>query len=212
MRLLVKSLAVVVLLAGTACARTAPPDAAAAPAPRPLAGMAAQPVVVVPVQRLGAGDRLGWSAPAGPAPALLRALDDELAFALRERGTAPAWTLPPDVVRTARRSPTLGVDPYAVPVDALVGRVPPELPMALLQPLRAIAALGGQRYVLVPAELRFLPRADGSGEAVLRVSLVDTRGGRQVWAGDVRSDPAITFHRGLLTSLAEHFADLIAAP
>lgn len=228
MRLPVSPLVVALLLAGTSCARASQGGAgaadtagaspasagsgASAPVARPLATMAAQPVVVVPVQRLRADDATGWLAAAGPAPALLRALDDEITFAVRERGTASAWALPPDVVRTARRSPTLGIDPYVMPVDALLGRVPAELPPALIQPLRGIAALGGQRYVLVPAELRFARRADGQGVAVLHVALVDTRGARQVWAGDVHGDPASTFGRGLLTSLAEHFADLIAAP
>ena len=223
MRLSVTSVVALLLLVAPACARTsggaragaaAASAADVAPPARPLASMSAQPVVVVPTQRVHADDATGWLAAAGPRAALLAALDDELAFAVRERGTASAWAWGPDVVRTLRRSPTIAADAHALPVDALLGSrgTPPELPDALVQPLRGIAAVGGQRYVVVPAELRFVRRDDGQGEAVLRVALVDTRGARRVWSGDVRSAPASTFGRGLLASLAEHFADLIAAP
>lgn len=215
MRRLLRPLVLVTLLAGAAACGRKTPAAAEAPAPalRPLEALAGQPVVVVPAQRLRTGDSLGWAAKAGAPRAYLAQLDDELAFAVRERGTASAWAFGPDVARAARRSPTVAGDPYALAVDPLLGEKPREdLGAGLVSQLRSIVAISGARYAVVPAELRFVRRADGQGEAVLRVVLVDTRGSRRVWAVDVRSDPAPGFTRGLLASLAGHFADLIAAP
>lgn len=216
MRLTLRTLALPALLVvgAGACAGRKPAGEAAAPVVRrPLAPFGGAQLLVVPAQRLRADDPLGWGAQAGAARPFLALLDDELARAVRDRGTGSAWTFAPDVVRAARRNPTLAADPHALAVEPLLDpRAEPDLPAALAGPLRGLVALGEARYVVVPAELRFVKRADGQGEAVLRVALVDARLSRRVWAGEVRSDPGTTFTRGLLASLAGHFADLIAAP
>jgi hypothetical protein len=61
-------------------------------------------------------------------------------------------------------------------------------------------------------ELRFDRTPEGQGVAVLRLALLDGRVGDVLWIGDVRSAPASSFSREILTSLAAHSADLIAAP
>ena len=217
----------VALLLG-ACATApdpAPGDSAVggateAPAPaiaRPLADLAAQRVVVVPAQYLRAGDSLGFAAAAGDPAAYLRALDDEIGFALRERGLAGRWILPADAARMAKRNPTFGIDAYALDAGQMRAGVrrgdPPDIPVALAQQLRTLVALGGEgtRLALVPGELRF-GGAPGAGRAVLHVVLVDTRRAQVAWEGDVYGDPVDRFSPALLASVAGNLANLISAP
>ena len=64
-----------------------------------------------------------------------------------------------------------------------------------------------------PVEVRFEKAAvAGQGVVALRVALLDGRLGDVRWIGTVRSDPAPTYSRAVLTSLAAHFADLFTAP
>jgi hypothetical protein len=178
----------------------------------PLAMFRSQPLVVTPVQRLRASDELGWAAAAGDANGQLAALDSAIAVAMRERG-ASGWAFASDVVRSARRNPTMAPDPHALAIDELlVKRLPAQLTGSLGSQLRAIVAFGGQRYVLVPAELRYVRRADGRGEAVLRVVLVDSRLSQPLWSLDVHSAPADAYSRALLAGVANHLADLISPP
>jgi hypothetical protein len=65
---------------------------------------------------------------------------------------------------------------------------------------------------MIPVELSFDRIADGLGVAVLRLAVVDGRTTEIRWLGDIRSEPASTFSRELLTSLVARTADLIAAP
>ena len=183
-----------------ACASKQPkpadPAALETEAPRqaaPLAVFRTQPLVVTPVQRLRGGDVLGWAAAAGDFRGQLAGLDSAIADAARGRGVA-GWAFAPEVERAARRNPTLAPDPHALAVDELLAaKQPPQLAGPLGSQLRALVALDGQRYVLVPIELRYARRVDGQGEAVLRIALVDARLSRPMWTGEVRSAPASTY-------------------
>jgi hypothetical protein len=194
-------------------AREVAPAAEATQPPRaPLASFRVQPLVVTPVQRLRDGDAMGWLATAGEADAQLAALDEELATAARGRGAA-GWAMAAEVERSARRNPTMAPDPHALAIDELLpSRLPAQLAGPLGSQLRALVALGGQRHVLVPIELRYVRRADGLGEAVLRLVLVDTRLARPLWSTEVRSAPADAWSRALLVGVAGQFADLIMPP
>ena len=190
---------------------------APAQAGRPLADLASQRVVVVPAQLLRAGDSLGFAAAAGDRSAYLRALDEEITFALRERGLAGRWIMPAEAARLARRNPTFGVDAHALAAEEMRAGVrrrdPPDIPVALATQLRALVALGGEgsRLALVPGELRFTG-VPGAGRAVLHVVLVDTRRAQVAWEGDVYSDPVERFSPALLASVAGNLANLISAP
>lgn len=183
--------------------------------PRPLAALAAQRVIVTPASSLRASDALGWTSTIPRPRDYLRLLDEEIATALGERGLRTQWVYPADLVRATRGSPTYAVDPYALGTSplrntAVTGGARIGDPLATQ--LRTMIALQeGTRAVLVPVELRFDRDRDGAGVAVLRVALIDGRLGEVRWAGDVKSAPSATFSRGLLTSLAANFADLIAA-
>ena len=209
-----------VLAGATACAsgpsraQAAATSASAASAPvHPLADFARLRVAVAPAQRLRQGDSLGFATAAGDAGAWLAKLDDEITFALGERGLRPGWAMPAEVARALRRNPNFDVDAHALAVEELRGTVRrggPELSAALSSQLRAISALEDARYVLVPVELRFEgPR--GAARAVLHVVLLDARSAQVAWLGDVPGDPSPSFSPALAASVAGHLADLISA-
>jgi hypothetical protein len=200
----------------TACARGANPDAQVAPLPnRPLAGLAGQQVIVIPTHYLRPGDSLGWAGAVERPRQLLTDVDDEIAFALGERGFRTKWVFPEQLVRSALRNAAHSPDPRALAAEGLRPlarrRSDGQLGEPLASQLRSLVALHGARYALFPVELRF-EKIGGAGRAVLHVFLLDARLSRATWGGDVRGDTASTFGRGAIASVANNLADLIAAP
>lgn len=202
-----------------ACHRGKPADEVSAPIEppaRPLAQLAAQRVILVPAFSLAATDPMGWGASIPKSRDYLKTLDDELATALGERGLKSQWIYPADLVKAAKINPTYAVDPYALGVNVLRSNAiasGSKLGDPLVTQLRTMIALqDGARAVVVPIELRFEKLPTGKGVAVLRVALLDGRLGDVRWVGTVRSDPADSLSRAVLTSVAAHFADLITAP
>lgn len=199
-----------------ACSRPAP-EPAEPPVPvRPLAVLRSQQVVIAPTQELRETDALGWTAQVRRSRELLRALDDSIRTELAARGIDRQWVFPDALERASKLNPSYSVDPYALDTRGLSS---PEMVAgtriagALATQLRTIVALQeSARAVLVPTELRFDRLPSGEGVAVLHVALVDARMGDIRWIGDVKSDPSPSYSRGLLSSLAAHFADLITAP
>ena len=181
----------------------------------PFAALVGQQVIVAPAHSLRESDALGWTAQIPRSRELLRTLDGEIETELAARGISKQWVFPEALARAARLNPSYSVDPYALAADPL--RSPAAIAGArLAEPLatqlRTMVALQESgRVVLLPVELRFDKLPSGEGVAALRVALLDGRIGEIRWIGDLRSDPATTFSRGLLTSLAAHFADLITA-
>jgi hypothetical protein len=179
---------------------------------RPLATLAGQRVVLTPVYRLREGDAMGWGAQIPRSRELLRALDTAIAAELAQRGLEKQWVYPADLARSVKASPTYAVDPYALAVEPLRSTsVAPggKIGDPLVTQLRTMIALHDSRFVLLPVELRFERDKSGQGIAVLRAVLVDGRIGEVRWAGEASSEPAPTFSRALLASVASHFADLI---
>jgi hypothetical protein len=172
---------------------------------RPLAIVAGQRVVLVPVQRV-AGGLLGVSAPA---------LDAELAFALEERGLAARWTAAEAARRMASRNPTFTGDPGAIDLGVAEPRPGTELEEPAASQLRALAALADARYVVVPRELR-ADSTGGAARAVLGLVLVDTRRQQVLWAGETAgvplADAAPAARAARAARIAAQFVDLVAAP
>ena len=182
---------------------------------RPLAQLAAQHVILMPAYYVRSGDALGWAATIPKTREYLRLLDAELATVLAERGLKSQWIYPADLARAARSSPTYAVDPYTMGVSPLRSPdLPPNAKLGdpLATQLRTMIALQDARAVLVPVELRFEREKTGLGVAVLHVALLDGRLAEVRWSGEVRSDPAKMLSPAVLTSIAGHLADLIAAP
>lgn len=173
---------------------------------RPLAQFAAQRVAITPVQFWRA-DTAGWSATADGAQ-LRAAVDSAIAREFRERGMGSRWTFAGDVVRSARRNPTLRSDPSAL--GAGRWRVEPpkpgdQLPPLVADNLRVVSALGDTRYALIPVELR-----GSSGIATLRVVLVDTRLRAAVWYADLAVEGSAS--PVVADALAKRLADLVVDP
>ncbi len=81
----------------------------------------------------------------------------------------------------------------------------------LASQVRGLVGLKGQRYAILPIELRLESHA-GMGVAILRVVMIDSRMALIKWAGEVSSDPMKTLSPAVTQSVATHFADLIVAP
>jgi hypothetical protein len=213
---LVKRLTVVALAAVAACSRGTDPNSQVAPLPnRPLAGLAGQQVIVIPTHYLRPGDSLGWAEAVERPRQLLSDVDDEIAFALGERGFRTKWVLPEQLIRAAQRNAAHSPDPRALAAEGLRPlarrRSDGQLGEPLASQLRALVALHGARYALFPVELRF-EKIGGAGRAVLHVLLIDARLSRATWGGDIRGDTSSIYGRGLIASAANNLADQIAAP
>jgi len=218
-------LASIVALAGIAvvagaCAKPAPapakqpaPQQPAGRAGSPLAGLAGQHVVVLPVHYLRA-DTLGWSSSIERPRETLVALDSAIERSLDERGFRTDWTFPPALARSAKRNAGYIPDPYSLAAERLrsgVTMADNALKEPLASQVRGIITVTDARYVLFPVELRFEP-ATGGARPVLHVALLDARASRLVWAGDVRGAVRPGFSDVALESVALALADLIAAP
>ena len=182
---------------------------------RPFSALAEQRVIVAPAYRISETDPTGWLAQIPRTRDYLRSLDAAIGAELAARGLKTQWVFPADLVRAARNNPTYAVDPYALADDPL--RAPNLAPSAKLsEPLatqvRTMIALHDSRAVLIPVELRFEKDRTGQGIAVLRLVLLDGRLSEVRWVGEVRSAPSATLTPAILTSLAAHLGDLIAAP
>lgn len=183
---------------------------------RPLASLATQQVIVAPLNSLREADALGWTQQIPRSRELMRAFDDSLEAELGARGMKSRWVFPEALARASRASPAYAVDPYTIAAAPLRGeKVAPATRLGdpLASQLRTMIALQeSARAILIPVELRFDKLPDGRGVAALRLAIVDGRTSEVRWIGDVRSAPAATFSRDLLSSLVAHTADLIAAP
>jgi hypothetical protein len=203
-------------LALAACRPSGAPEQAPVAVPvRPLAFLAAQQVVVAPLNRLREADAMGWTREIPRSREFMRAFDDALEAELGARGLS-RWVYPAALVRARRSSPSFAVDPYALetaPLRSPAAKGGVRLADPLAGQLRTMIALQeSARGVLIPVELWFDRTPDGQGVAVLRLALVDGRTTEIRWIDDVRGTPQASFSRDLVTSLVAHTADLFAAP
>jgi hypothetical protein len=206
--------------AGAACGPKEPRQQTPRPtgtAARPLAGIAAQRVVVAPALAVREGDPAGWAARIPRLREFLRVLDDEIAAALADRGLGQAWIFPDQLWRGHSRNPSLGVDPYRLATQPLRGArlaVGDRIPEPLASQLRTLVAVHDGRLVLLPVEVFFDHDAvAGNGRTALRLALVDARLAEIRWSGQVRAkQPGIEPARPQLTDVATRLADLVTAP
>ena len=208
-------LAVAAGLLGCASKPSADP-AQGAPSPtvsRPLERMAGQEVVVFPVQYLSSTDSLGWQQQIPNRAAFLARLDDQIEAALTARGLGQAWTFGAEVERASKMNSILMKDARSLSAEWLRGRLTTDQTVRdpLASQVRALVGLKGQRYAILPVELRTENRA-GMGVAILRVVLIDSRMAQLKWVTEIPSDPMRTVSPALTASIAARFADLVLAP
>jgi hypothetical protein len=174
-----------------------------------LAPLASDALIVLPVQSLRVSVP-EWSEKVGDPRAYLSTVDDEIAFAVRDRGVKGQWAFPGDLARSAKRNPGYTADPYNLAVDALVP-VERDAEKIIGEPLagqlRAFAGIFNARYALVPVELRLVPDPSG-GRATLHVVVVDTRAARLTWKADVPGDGVRNFTPAVAAGIAGRVADL----
>ena len=192
-----------------------PPETDASPVPlRPLERMAGQEILVLPVQYLSGTDTLGWQQQIPNRAAFLATLDDQIEAAMAARGLGRAWTFGREVERASKMNSILITDARSLSAEWLRGRVLPDASVRdpLASQVRGLVGLKGSRYALLPVELRLENRGRGTGVAILRVVMIDSRMALIRWVGEVASDPMRTLSPALTASVAAHFADLVLAP
>jgi hypothetical protein len=200
-------------LAAAACAQRPASPSPAVAADRPLAGLAGQQVVVLPVHYLRGTDSLRWETRVGAPREFLGRLDDEIAFALRERGFRD-WAFAEQLARSARRNAGFAPDPHALTAESMrprAGRRAAEIPEPLASQVRALVALHDARLALFPVEVRFEDAGAGTARAVLHVVLLDARSSEIVWMADIPGDAAAAPTPATSAVLAGRLADLVAA-
>ncbi len=162
-----------------ACGGKSGPDHSATPVgvPIPSAMFAGQKVLVFPLTYAVAEERLGWQERLGPRDDRLDRIDGLLAEFLEERAPEVTWVLPDELRDAARRNPGLVGDPDRMGAAALRDQGIEKIPEPLASNLRTLAAVAGDRLVLVPTSLVFTeaPDSTGRGRVELRVVIVDVR-------------------------------------
>jgi len=174
-----------------------------------LAPLASEALIILPAQKLRASVP-EWSDKIADPKAYLGILDDEISFAVKERGLKAQWAFPADLARSAKRNPGYTADPYNIAVDALtpVERDPDRLiTEPLAGQLRAFAGLFNARYALIPVEMRLAPDPSG-GRPTLHLVLVDTRAARLTWKADISGDGVKNFTPAIAATVAGRVADL----
>ena len=205
----------VVLSLALSCSRApatpAQPDAGVI---RPLAGFAAQRVIVVPAGAVRAPDSLSWVARLGGTRAVARRLDTLLLRTFDARGLTQRWIMPAELSRAYERNRGYASDPYLLvwdPVRSPRFKTGERYGEPLSSQLRTMIALHDDaRFILLPIELRF-EREGATGRAVLRAALVDARTTEGRWVGELKSDPADD-PMSALNGVAARLADLFVAP
>jgi len=182
-------------------------------------------VVVLPVQSALPSAGGAWPGDVPTHDEALRAMDAELAFALAERRAAENWAMPDDLRRRVGRNPMIAVDPDRVAYQGLLAR--PDRREQIYEPLhgelRALAALFGTRFVVLPLRVRFAGADTGRPEAgpgpastcadgvapvrpELLLALIDIRRSAVLWHGTVQGQSACPETGGLLAGLAASVA------
>ena len=197
------------VMAQGAARNTAPP-----PMQHPLQRLAAERMLVLPVQYLTFADSLGWSRSAPPSRAYLNTLDEEIAFALTQRGLKGQWTMAPDLERAVARNQGYAPDPRVLAADEVRSAAATaewQLREPLASQLRALLALSDARYVLFPVELR-ITGSNGVGHAMLHLVIIDARRSQVQWSGDLSGAPMTKFSPAIAADIASRLGELIASP
>ena len=179
-----------------------------------LSRFGAEKLMVLPLQRV-APDSAGWRA--------LAVAQGDRAFAIRfdstlERAfgatTSVPWSYASALSRAARRNPTYFTDPYAVraaaPIAAWLKKQDEPLAEPFASQLRSLGGGVDARYALVPLDLRFERSTRGQIVAVLKLAVVDSRGSRVMWTGEVRGSEAAVYSFTVIEDLLQRAAELAA--
>jgi hypothetical protein len=171
-------------------------------APLPTAGLAGQPVSLLPLTLIAAEDSLHWEQVLGDRRASLTRADSILDALLQARAPEVSWILPDRLRREAQRAVGIAASPDQMGTAVLRGERIQDVPDPLRSQLRTLVALAGGRFAVVPAALvyrrtggqmdsrmeRRTASPQSAATAELTVVLVDTRLGKVVWRTIARGD------------------------
>jgi hypothetical protein len=217
---LAAALALLATLGAAACASGGLPEeessrGATSTRAHPLGALlGADRVIVLPTRYLSLDRGLGWAAALDTATTLA-GIDDELRFALAERGVGADWIWPEEARRSSARSAGAVPDVRRLHAEPLLGVRAGDaitVPDPLRSQLRALGALHSARYVLYPLMVSLAPTPAapaGTGRASLRLALIDVRSASVVWAGEVESGPVTAYGPALAAGVASRVADLV---
>ncbi len=180
-------LALLVLLAGSCASNPGPPGPGEARGSVP--DLRGQRVLVLPVQiREGVPPEV--------------TVDEELAFALRNRGREVLWAFPPDVEGALRRSPGLPARLRDLPVGIFLQVEVERVGDPLYGDIRRVAALTGADVAILPIQLRY------HEEGVYRITaaVLSVRTGRVAWFGVIQGGKGGAGEAATLASMAEALA------
>ena len=170
------------LVGAAACGGGRPAEAGPAPtAPLPTAGLAGQRVVIFPLTLVVTDEALPWREAVGVRRAALDRADSMLVEGLKERAPEVTWVAPGQLRQAARRGAGAFADPDQMATALLRAPSLRQMPDPLWSQMRALTAVAGERYVIVPAALVFVPGAADVGRAELTVVLADVRSGAIGW-------------------------------
>jgi hypothetical protein len=170
------------LAGAAACGGGRPAEAGPAPtAPLPTAGLAGQRVAIFPLTLVVTDEALPWRDAVGARRAALDRADSLLVELLRERAPEVTWVAPGQLRQAARRNAGAFADPDQMATALLRSPSFRQMPDPLWSQMRTLVAAVGDRYVMVPAALVFVPGTVNAGRAELTVVLADVRSGAIGW-------------------------------
>lgn len=198
--LLKRPLLILALVAVASCGRTAAPPTPEAPQALPP-DLSGERVMVLPAQpgprATGTGE---------PVPGL----DGEIAFWLAESAPRVDWVFPPAIERALARSPSLDIRLDALAVSSFHRAEVRNIGDPLFGDLRALNALVGARYAMLPVAAAFVQNTEGGGRVEMNVALIDTQGGRVRWYGALAGETAQAGAPELAATAAQALARVIA--
>ena len=163
------ALAFAVLL--TACGKEEPPPSPDRPQPA-VPNLAGLDVMVLPAQPAPGG------VPAGFDAALSALLESEY--------STVEWVMPAALERVVQRTPSLDINPSALPVSILRSPEAERVGDPLYGDLRRLGAIVDARYAVVVYQAGYVAAPDsvgGQGRIEGAVAIIDTIGGRILWRG-----------------------------
>lgn len=150
--------------------------------PLVTAGLAGQPVAVLPLTMVLASRAIPGSQGPAARAAYLAAADSALADLLAVRGSEVSWLLPAELQSTVKRAGGLLPAPHRMGQAVMRSPNLKDTPDPLRTYLRQLVAVtGGGRFALIPAALYVNPAPADSLDADLAAVLVDGRTGKVLW-------------------------------
>src|SRR6476661_5558327 len=119
-------------------ARADAQDAAKSPKPahqHVLAAFSTRRLMILPTHYLRMGDSLNWADQISDQSAYLSGLDDEISFALSDRGVKKVWVFPAAIEAMAKRNEQYAPDPHGMAAQWLRFPGPKRLPEQVPDPI-----------------------------------------------------------------------------